>query len=177
MIPVYLLASCVGAALAANYAPGLLAPWLLVVGLLPFVCTLPPITGMKNGKPYAARTSWALFRSRLGGYMDRFILRTPWGDLRLHRIYTADPGNDPHDHPFDFTSYILAGGYYERAYGAEARWYENRVVSAGDKVDHKAADLHRIVAVLPNTWTLVTTGPKVRKWGFHGPDGWRPYDA
>lgn len=34
--------------------------------------------------------------------------------LMLHIFYSGDEGNCLHDHPWDFTSYIIAGGYFEK---------------------------------------------------------------
>lgn len=37
---------------------------------------------------------------------------------------------------------------------------------------------HRLV-IEPGrpAWSLFLTGPKVREWGFHCPQGWRPWRA
>lgn len=46
-------------------------------------------------------------------YMRRWILHTPFGDLRLHHILRSDHDRDLHDHPFDFWTFLLTGGYTE----------------------------------------------------------------
>lgn len=56
---------------------------------------------------------WAAYAHHLGDYMHRWILRTPWGTLRLHHILRSDDDRHLHDHPFDFTSFLLTGGYLE----------------------------------------------------------------
>jgi len=43
---------------------------------------------------------------------------------------------------------------------------------AGDSYSLPACGLHRIIDVMPDTWTLCITGPRVRKWGFDGDEGW-----
>lgn len=121
-----------------------------------------------DGTPFQVTSSFALYRSRIGDYMDRLILLTPWGTLRLHRILRADDAREHlHDHPFDFTSCILLGGYRERC-------EDGRVVEhpAGSIIRRKATDAHAIVSVKPWTTTLVVSGPRIRSWGFQTPHGW-----
>jgi hypothetical protein len=94
----------------------------------------------------------------------------------LHHLFRADADRELHDHPWDFTSEILAGAYTEALPplgwqpgstlgpcpdGRFAAW------SADDRIEHKATDLHRIHNIASGTWTLVTTGPYLRPWGFH----------
>lgn len=130
-----------------------------------------------TGAPYKASGRWALYASHLAGYMRRWILRTPWGTLRVHNILRDDTGTDPHDHPFDFTSLIVKGGYTEtRCLGPDVRgrlrfsWPCR--YAAGAVVRRLAKDLHILTDVSPGTWTLVVTGPLVREWGFLTPTGW-----
>ena len=100
----------------------------------------------------------------LVGYLERWCLqpRSSRGNHYLHHILTGD---EPvmHDHPWDFESEILLGGYLEMTeVGLVQR-------NAGTVYCKAAADLHYIVSVLPDTWTRIRTGPKVRDWGFvHG---------
>lgn len=119
-------------------------------------------------------------------YMERWILRTPWGDMRLHHILRSDNDRALHDHPFDFTSIMLWGSYRE--------WLETeterespvsvQVLFNGIAADHttlsceegtwhyapcilrrKAETLHRLELTAP-VWTLVFTEPIRRTWGF-----------
>ena len=62
---------------------------------------------------------WGLYAEHLGNYMRRWIARCPWFTLRLHNILQSDEGRDHHDHPFDFTSLILRGGYVEHRPGCD----------------------------------------------------------
>lgn len=104
------------------------------------------------------------------------------------------PDMDPclHDHPWSFRTTILAGGYVEHLPPADWRpfecrqgpnsaymtrapgpaWDQNKVIRLpGQVVEHEAEDLHCVGALLEHTaWTLVTTGQRGRKWGFHPPD-------
>ncbi len=47
-------------------------------------------------------------RQLLGGKIGHWTFQ-----LRLHHIYRADSGRDPHNHPFRFLTFILMGGYIE----------------------------------------------------------------
>lgn len=115
--------------------------------------------------------------SHLGDYMRRWVLRTPWFTVRLHRILRADADEALHDHPWDFISFIFRGGYVEEVpFGPrpgglvfrrrEVPYYRGMINAK------KATDLHRISHVQPGTLTLVVTGPEKRKWGFMSKYGW-----
>lgn len=104
-----------------------------------------------------------------GAYMRRWCVFTPWGTVRVHNIMRKDDDRHPHDHPFDFTSFILKGGYVEwRPDGKGTRKF-----LPGDVVTRKAEDLHIITELLgASTWTLVFAGPLRRRWGFQTEKGW-----
>jgi hypothetical protein len=47
-------------------------------------------------------------------YMERFALfETPWISARIHHIASPDLDRDMHDHPWNFASLVLSGGYTE----------------------------------------------------------------
>lgn len=103
--------------------------------------------------------------SPIRDYMKRWILSTPWGTLRLHKIMRSDLDRDMHDHPWDFTSLILSGGYFDHT-------PEGTKAYVRGMVNHKKAeDRHRLTLIKP-TWTFVVSGPMRRAWGFHTPTGW-----
>lgn len=135
-------------------------------------------------------------------YMSRWIVQTPYGTVKLHHIHRPDADEHPHDHVADFWSLILSGGYREERTvlrgttlapdvrdalleilaqdGISGIRRIGRLVVArrfarGEIVRRRAEEVHRIVAVEPNTWTLVLFGPKVRSWGFLTPEGWVPW--
>ena len=123
---------------------------------------------------------WALYRSDLGDYMKRWIFRTPWGTLRIHKIMRSDEGRDFHDHPFSFTSIILSGGYFEHRPGCRCgitregstRWVAGpcQRFYAPAIVRRKAEDFHRLELTRP-AWTFVISSPYFRQWGFLLGDG------
>jgi len=100
-------------------------------------------------------------------YMRRWILRTPWKIFRLHHILRSDADRHFHDHPMDFTSFILAGGYVEYTPNNPPR-----VCYPGDVVRRKAEDLHFLKLRGTSAWTFLITGPYRRSWGFQTEDGW-----
>ncbi len=104
----------------------------------------------KNGKLYLRRI---------------FIFRSKNFCVFLHNIRMPDDDRDPHDHPWNFVGAVLWGGYLEMRYTAKGA---KRLVrrTTGSIAYRKATDIHRIVKVEDNTWTLIFTGPKINNWGF-----------
>lgn len=136
------------------------------------------ITGLcfREGPPPKG-TRWALYRHHLGNYMHRWIWLTPWGSLRLHHILRSDADRHLHDHPFDFTSFLLTDGYIEVTpcvlpNGQLARQHEFK--PRFSRVRKVAEEAHLLVLTRP-LWTFVVTGPKRRNWGFHTEKGWIYY--
>lgn len=108
-------------------------------------------------------------------YMRRWILRTPWKIYRLHHILRSDADRHFHDHPMDFTSIILWGGYVEHTPNNPPR--ECR---PGDVVHRRAEDLHFLKLRGRSAWTVLIAGKYRRPWGFQTEDGWveaNDYDA
>jgi hypothetical protein len=129
-------------------------------------------------------------------YLLRFWLTPPvagpdqgfesGNSVLLH--YFAQGDDDPalHDHPWDFTTTIQAGGYWEHLpphdwQGTAGPAWDKRIEcrSAGMTVHRVAEQLHLVGEVLPGTVTLVRTGERRREWGFHAPGqmwcDWRTY--
>lgn len=99
-------------------------------------------------------------------YLRRYFLTPRWLPIRvfLHRIYLPDAGRDLHDHPWDFSTLVLCGGYEElvRDHGVEytTTWWRWR------RGFRAAEHTHRILTVKPNTWTLLFVRRARRMWGF-----------
>jgi len=94
----------------------------------------------------------------------------------IHRFFRPDTDPSLHDHPWWFRTHLLNGGYSEQL--PVSTWKLGSVLGprisqhvhehvAGDTIEHEATDLHSVCRLKPNTWSLVTTGPRIRKWGFH----------
>jgi hypothetical protein len=103
----------------------------------------------------------------LVGYLHRWCVkpRSKGENQYLHHILAPDY---PvlHDHPWDFKSLILSGGYTEMTPNGPVQH------SAGDVYSRRATDLHYITEVQANTWTMIFTGPTLRDWGFLHNDQW-----
>lgn len=127
-------------------------------------------------------------------YLVRFWLsyparRQPNGRLDsgnsqlLHWLARPDDDDCLHDHPFDFSTRVLSGGYTEevpagpwhdrtlgplhrRTRGVD-RLADTKEGETATSYPRAAEQLHRIAVVEPDTWTFVQTGPKRRQWGFH----------
>jgi hypothetical protein len=103
-------------------------------------------------------------------FLFRWYLTSPRpeGNVMFHLQVASDPAEDPHDHPWDNFSVILAGGYHE--YIGPGRY---RIRTVGDCIYRRAEMPHRLVLPerLPCSMSLFTRGPKVREWGFY--KGWR----
>jgi hypothetical protein len=85
--------------------------------------------------------------------------------------YADDPRMEPHNHPWAFTSEILAGGYTDERYRMASDGtisHETVVVRAGD-VNVVPADIyHRVTDVMPGTVTRMTCGSATsgNAWGY-----------
>jgi hypothetical protein len=112
-------------------------------------------------------------------YMRRwFVLpRNPVFNIYLHEFLRSDDDRALHDHPWANLSILLDGAYVEhtiRDGGINVRTFRR----AGDWVLRRARAAHRVeliddLAGRPmRCWTLFITGPRLREWGFHCPNGW-----
>lgn len=104
------------------------------------------------------------FAERLGlpdcPYVIRWRIETPWGSVRLHKWLGPDDDRAFHDHPWDFITFVLRGGYVDKSPAGDEhlRAFTTR---------HRGANhRHTVVPDPDGAWTLVVTGPKIRSWGF-----------
>lgn len=120
-------------------------------------------------------------------YLRRFYLtpRIPLLNVRffLHHILRSDDDKWPHDHPWPFTSLILAGKYIEHVFypnpyrpGRRERLGRENHATRGTILRNPAEHAHKIEIVRP-VWSLVLAGGGEREWGFWvmdgtGPDKW-----
>jgi len=90
-------------------------------------------------------------------YMIRFrLIQTPWFAVYLHHILRSDVDIDLHDHPWNFWSIMLSGGYWEQVRDDQGENRE-RWIAPWSIVRHRAEDYHRLVLYRP-AWTLVLCG-------------------
>lgn len=108
-------------------------------------------------------------------YLLRFYLkhsspRLP--GLYLHHFYRGDLDRDLHNHPWTKSvSLILTGGYIEERLPKEEMGKPNykvikRRFGPGSLNIIRGNDYHRVDLIGKTTWTLFTSGKKVKDWGF-----------
>lgn len=105
-------------------------------------------------------------------YLRRWwiVPRNDYCNVYLHEILHSDDDRALHDHPWDNTSFLIDGSYIEITPEGEFPR------EAGSLVHRKATDAHRLI--VPDggrAVSIFSTGPAIREWGFHCPQGWRPW--
>lgn len=99
------------------------------------------------------------------------IPRNKYFNIYLHCFLDSDFDHILHDHPWNNISLILKGEYREEFEGQVFK-----IRKKGDWTFRKATVPHRIHIDDHNTcWSLFMTGRIIREWGFHCPNGWRPW--
>jgi len=110
----------------------------------------------------------------LPGYMERYWL-LPYGRqryaVRVHHILRSDTEREFHDHPWNYCTLILRGGYTEvKPVFDSSQFYhgETRATyTKGDWLWRPAKSWHRLeLDASVDTWTLFMTGKQQQKWGF-----------
>lgn len=102
-------------------------------------------------------------------YMIRYrLFKFRWFNVYAHHFSRGDLDPCLHDHPWRFVTLILAGGYTEILANGE-RWRP-----PGTLLYRSATHRHRVVTTRP-AWSVVVTGPRIRRWGFFGARGWRAW--
>lgn len=107
-------------------------------------------------------------------YLRRWFLipRNRWFNIYLHHFCRSDDDRALHDHPWWNLSVLLRGQYVEHT--IEPGGVNRRTTRvAGEMKLRRAKAAHRIELTDGPCWTLFITGPRVRDWGFHCPQGWR----
>lgn len=132
-------------------------------------------------------------------YLIRDILfKSKYGCIYIHRFMRSD-ADDPHDHPWNFYTYVMSGNYAEVFYdkskpidnGNEFESLWTKVVNkraSGSLAYRRATDIHQVVVDKPRNldemeyapFTICFIGPRIRDWGFWSKDGkdftdWRKY--
>lgn len=126
-------------------------------------------------------------------YLRRFYLfRSKWfglnfGDLYLHHILRGDDDRLPHDHPWNFRTFVLKGQYREEIYDYEGDFSNltrvrrpDRIVKAGQYLFRRAEHIHQVKLDGRNggAWTLLFAGKYRRDWHFIDEDKailWRDF--
>lgn len=131
-----------------------------------------------DGSLYMGRW-WIVAPDTASSKFLRFISRGRYETIRLHHINRGDEDRELHSHPFDYSTFILKGFYYEEK--LEGGRYvpgvpssistTSRRMEAG-MIGHMDSSFHRVAAVAEGgVWTMFWMGPNNGKWGFLMPDG------
>jgi len=110
-------------------------------------------------------------------YLKRWwmIPRNRFFNIYLHEFLRSDDDRALHDHPWLNVSILLRGEYLEVTPSGTKRR------TAGSVVFRRSTATHRIDLVDGKPcWTLFITGPRLREWGFHCPQGfvhWKAFTA
>lgn len=109
-----------------------------------------------------------------GDYLRRWyvIPRNPVFNVYLHEFRRSDDDRALHDHPWPSLSVILQGAYTEHRI-ADGGVHTRAIHRAGSLIYRGPRYAHRIELHAGPCWTLFITGPRIRSWGFHCPNGWR----
>ncbi len=103
-----------------------------------------------------------------------YVISTPLFRIYLHNMLRDDDDRALHDHPWNNISIILKGGFVEHT----PRGSYSRIPLS--VTFRKATAAHRLElrhhAGVRSSWSLFLTGRYQRKWGFHCPKGWIPYE-
>lgn len=115
-------------------------------------------------------------------YLDRWGISTKWFTVYLHKMSAPDPGEALHNHPWNFITIPLWGGYEE--WREKGGWRACEAVRRGGIVLLEArrplrphrlrlSEAHRIVMLRRRvSWSLVIAGRLRREcWGFYTADG------
>lgn len=110
-------------------------------------------------------------------YMRRWwvIPRNNYFNIYLHHFRHSDEDRALHDHPSANLSILLQGTYTEWTIAAGGV-HRKVVRRAGDFKFRFAHTAHRIELHNGECWTLFINGWKWRRWGFHCPAGWKPWE-
>lgn len=102
---------------------------------------------------------WTLQADERGHLMPKAWMPV---SIRIHHICRPDHDRDLHDHPFNYRTIILRGGYTE-----EDVFGRYHVREPGDTAAATAQTFHRIAEVSTGgVWTLFIMGKRVNPWGF-----------
>ena len=126
-----------------------------------------PDTQEVGGSSPSPRTQrkWALaLNEQLGlpecPYVIRWRLETPWFSIRLHHWLASDDDRAKHDHPWSFVTFVLRGGYTDASPSGDEH------LKAPAVRYRDATHQHTVFPDAGGAWTIIITGPIVRKWGF-----------
>jgi len=102
-------------------------------------------------------------------------------NIFLHKFLKSDP-DDVHDHPWNYASLILKGGYWEwlpmfddqgKKVAEVKKWRGTGTFRFGKMNTYHRIELDPDVTA----WTLFFVGPRKREWGFLVNNKWIHYET
>lgn len=111
-------------------------------------------------------------------YLERRILWLGWFTLRYHKFLRSDEDRSLHDHPWWFVTFPLDAydemvplpcgkiGFADSERHTVKRWRFHY---------RPASYMHRVMLRKTPTRTIVVTGARTRRWGFHKGGIFYPY--
>lgn len=94
------------------------------------------------------------------------LVETKYFRFYVHQIFEFDKDEHLHNHPWNFLSFVLKGGYIEVLSKGK-----QKLVPRFRFNFHKAADYHRIVWIQKPTISLFLAFGKYRTWGYETSEG------
>jgi hypothetical protein len=97
-----------------------------------------------------------------GEEFTRFqLFRCKWFKIYLHRLKAPTMLPTSHDHPWDFWTFLIWGGYWEQMGCGKTFWRMPLLV-----LFRPAETVHNICTGNHAAWSLVLSLPIRRKWSF-----------
>ena len=90
-------------------------------------------------------------------------------NIFIHKFLKSDPDH-LHDHPWDYTTFIIWGGYWEYTENEEGK-RTKKWCGVGYFANRPALWKHRLELdpAHPTCWTLFIPHKRTREWGFYKP--------
>ncbi len=104
-------------------------------------------------------------------YLTRYVLyQCKYFGIYVHKFWVSDYPV-PHDHPWNFFSFIFTKGYREHL--PDGTFIERGLFSGKFRT---ANEFHWVELTKGPAWTLFIRFQARRRWGFLTPDGWVDHD-
>lgn len=107
-------------------------------------------------------------------YLKRWwiISRNHLFNIYLHQFLRSDDDRALHDHPWFNCSILLNGEYIEHTKKTQRYRFVGHIYFRHPWIAHRV-ELLTDKKIFSPVLTLFITGPRMRNWGFHCPQGWR----
>lgn len=103
-------------------------------------------------------------------YLIRWMFTCPLGSIRLHHWLSSDDDRYPHDHSWNFVTFILFGSYFDMTPEYDIKGMRYWIVEPmrPRRFYHRKSE-HKHYVKIPDgseCWTLLFTGRFLRPFGF-----------